>query len=159
MDQIIATLKTTIEEAVKKTFSTHLSAPPQVSDHETALEDRLTILTSIELTGKITGAFAVCLSFDNARKIVSKMLGQELTKENASDIYDGIGELTNITLGLIKNSLVNSGFPNIAIGIPFTIQGTHLDCKLPSNSKSIVLHFSCEDVTFLTIFMYKIINH
>ncbi len=108
------------------TFEVMLGVKPEAKDLETKESTNSTydISAIIGITG--SGAGGIVLSFpeDVACKVVSRMLGEEVTELN-QDVSDGIGELVNIITGNAKRGLVKHGFNDLSLSLPNVVIGKH----------------------------------
>ncbi len=118
-------LQTFIQETIN-TFEVMLGVKPEARDLETkeSTDSTYDISAIIGITG--SGAGGIVLSFpeDVACKVVSRMLGEELTELN-QDVSDGIGELVNIITGNAKRGLVKYGFQDLSLSLPSVVVGKH----------------------------------
>src|SRR5574340_1392743 len=73
----------------------------------------------IGLTGSARGSLALSFSESCIVKIVSNMLGEEITSING-DIKDAVGEITNMVSGVARKHLESQGF-NISAAIPTVV--------------------------------------
>jgi len=114
-----------VHETVK-TFELMLGVTPkeEVIETKERTDGTYDISAIIGISGSRTGG--VVLSFPEAvaRKIVSRMLGEELAETN-TDVTDGLGELVNIITGNAKRDLVKYGFENLSLSLPNVIIGKH----------------------------------
>ncbi len=78
----------------------------------------------IGISGSGTGGVVVSFPEDVACKIVSRMLGEEITELN-QDVSDGLGELVNIITGNAKRGLVKHGFHDLSLSLPSVVIGKH----------------------------------
>ncbi len=114
-----------VQETIN-TFEVMLGVKPEARDLETkeSTDSTYDISAIIGITG--SGAGGIVLSFpeDVACKVVSRMLGEELTELN-QDVSDGIGELVNIITGNAKRGLVKHGFDDLSLSLPNVVIGKH----------------------------------
>ncbi len=110
-----------IQETIH-TFEVMLGVKPEPRDLETkeSTDSTYDISAIIGITG--SGAGGIVLSFpeDVACKVVSRMLGEEVTELN-QDVSDGIGELVNIITGNAKRGLVKYGFQDLSLSLPSVV--------------------------------------
>jgi chemotaxis protein CheX len=114
-----------IDETIN-TCEVMLGIKPETKELETkdSTDGTYDISAIIGISG--SGAGGVVMSFpeDVACKLVSKMLGEELT-ELDQDVCDGIGELVNIITGNAKRGLVKFGYENLSLSLPNVVVGKH----------------------------------
>src|SRR5512143_3778414 len=75
----------------------------------------------IGLTGAARGSLALSFSGGCILRVVSNMLGEEITDLNA-DIQDAVGEITNMISGAARKNLEAKGF-TITAAIPTVVFG------------------------------------
>jgi chemotaxis protein CheX len=127
---------------------------PERSDVNTFPHDDTTIITSIGITGRITGNIAFCILEPSAQKIVEKMLEMEL-EPGSSDIIDGIGELVNMIAGGTK-TLLNDTECKFEISIPNTIRGNQLRSAQSVKDTLVEQNYVYEDINFTVKFNYRL---
>ncbi|MGA1875718.1 MAG: chemotaxis protein CheX [bacterium] len=108
------------------------------------LPDLADITGIISLTGDIMGS--VILSIDNqtAQKAISNMLGDPI--QNQQEIIDGIGEITNVIVGMAKTDLSNLSC-DFEMSLPVMIIGGKTNIKHLSAEKKYLttIPFETED--------------
>ncbi len=109
-----------------KTFELMLGVKPSENEVETKTRTDGTydVSAMIGITGSGTGGVVLSFPEDVARKVVSRMLGEELCEVN-TDVTDGLGELVNIITGNAKRDLVKYGFENLSLSLPNVVIGKH----------------------------------
>ena len=75
----------------------------------------------IELSGSVSGTIILTLSDETAVKLVTRLLGIEVS-ELDQDVFDGISEMLNIIAGGAKANLPGSQESPIHLGIPRIFQ-------------------------------------
>jgi chemotaxis protein CheX len=114
-----------VEETIN-TCEVMLGVKPEAKELETkdSTDGTYDISAIIGISG--SGAGGVVMSFpeDVACKLVSKMLGEEITELN-QDVCDGIGELVNIITGNAKRGLVKFGYGDLSLSLPNVVIGKH----------------------------------
>ena len=101
----------------------------------------------IGLTGAVTGSLALSFSEKAILKIVSNMLGEEITEIN-DDIEDAVGEITNMVSGVARKKLESLGF-NITSAIPTVVAGENHTIHHVLGGPSIIIPFETEDGPFV----------
>ena len=145
-------LSTTLIQSVNEAFSTTFSLSPK--EHSVTVDLNKGIICSIGMTGSLEGTIALSLSVSDACRLVAKMLGME-TLEMSNDVIDGVGEIINMIAGGIKLKLSNTEY-HFEIGIPSAVQGQGLKISSIEDSKTLSKGFSCEDIVFCLLVIYKI---
>jgi chemotaxis protein CheX len=101
----------------------------------------------IGLTGDITGSMALSFSEKSILKIVSNMLGEEITEING-DIKDAVGEITNMISGVARKELEKTGL-NVLAAIPTVVSGMGHSITHVLGGPSIIIPFEMEDGPFV----------
>ena len=109
-----------------KTFELMLGVKPEEKDVERKerTDGTYDISAMIGITGSGTGGVVLSFPEEVACRVVSRMLGEELT-EAGTDVTDGLGELVNIITGNAKRDLVRHGFQNLSLSLPNVVIGKH----------------------------------
>lgn len=101
----------------------------------------------IGLTGSVAGSMALSFSEKAILKIVSNMLGEELTEVNG-EIADAVGEITNMVSGASRKELESIGL-TITAAIPTVISGKNHSIKHVLGGPSLIIPFQTEDGPFV----------
>ncbi len=101
----------------------------------------------IGLTGSVAGSMALSFSEKAILKIVSNMLGEELTEVNG-DIADAVGEITNMVSGASRKELESIGL-TITAAIPTVISGKNHSIKHVLGGPSLIIPFETENGPFV----------
>jgi len=101
----------------------------------------------IGLTGAVTGSMALSFSKGAILKIVSNMLGEEITEING-DITDAVGEITNMVSGASRKELESIGLTVLA-AIPTVVTGKDHSIKHVLGGPSIIIPFETDDGLFV----------
>ena len=96
----------------------------------------------IGMTGAARGSLALSFSKSCILKIVSNMLGEEMTEING-DIKDAVGELTNMVSGVARKKLESEGF-NITAAIPTIVSGPNHSIIHVLKDPSIIIPFETD---------------
>jgi CheY-specific phosphatase CheX len=100
-------LTDSLTDTIIEIFSSALATVPLVKEKKFELTGSSSdIISSLGLAGKLEGALVLLLTEEAARNIVFKMFEMS-AEEAASEILDGVGELTNIIAGGLKTRLVS----------------------------------------------------
>ena len=121
----VAHMEPFIQETIN-TFEVMLGVKPEDRELETkdSTDGTYDISAIVGITGSGSGGVVVSFPEDVARKVVSKMLGEEITELN-QDVCDGLGELVNIITGNAKRGLVKHGFKDLSLSLPNVVIGKH----------------------------------
>ena len=101
----------------------------------------------IGLTGDVTGSMALSFSEKSILKIVSNMLGEDITEING-DIKDAVGEITNMISGVARKELERIGLTVLA-AIPTVVSGKSHSITHVLNGPSIIIPFEIADGPFV----------
>ena len=117
-------------DSAKEVFETMIFMDvEQYNDADQSIEGE-SILGSITFKGDINGCMVVCCNQLCAKIIAANMLGMDpedtIRKE---DIYDAIGEVSNMVMGSIKARIHNYS-DNINVSIPMVINGKEIETNL-----------------------------
>ncbi len=96
----------------------------------------------IGLTGKVKGSLALSFSEACITKIVSNMLGEEITGLT-SDVKDAVGEITNMISGAARKKLEAMGFV-VTAAIPTVVAGKDHSVVHVLDSPSIIIPFEIQ---------------
>lgn len=96
----------------------------------------------IGLTGAARGSLALSFSGSCILRVVSNMLGEEITDLNA-DIQDAVGEITNMISGAARKNLESKGF-NIIAAIPTVVFGKGHSIIHVMGGPSIIIPFETD---------------
>ena len=102
---------------------------------------------------KIQGSFTLCMEKGVFLKIMSRMMGQELSEMN-NDIEDGAAELVNIIFGQAKRVLNEAGY-SIKMAIPTIVKGKSVTSNYFSKNPVIILPFTSAFGQFWIEFTYE----
>jgi len=128
--------------AVSKTLETMVGCkvvrePPQVKKEKSALYP---VSGIIGLSGHIVGTVVLTMSEALALKSASAMLMEEYTEFN-SDVFDAIGELTNVIAGNAKAQLEEY---KLSLSLPNVIYGREAELRFPERCVPISIPFRTE---------------
>jgi chemotaxis protein CheX len=117
---------TILDQAVDEVFALMLGTPVTVSDSAVAPTNiPITLTAVIGLAGALSGGYTVVVNEATAKQIASTMLGIEIPELNG-DVYDALGEITNILAGAWK-SKIPSLHAACLLSVPTVVTGTHYD--------------------------------
>ena len=101
----------------------------------------------IGITGTIRGSLALSFSTGSILKIVSNMLGEEITSING-DIRDAVGEITNMVSGAARKRIEAMGY-SLSASIPTVVSGKEHSIMHVMGGPSIVIPFEMEAGSFV----------
>jgi chemotaxis protein CheX len=101
----------------------------------------------IGLTGGAKGSLALSFSEACILKIVSNMLGEEMTTVN-HDISDAVGEITNMVSGSARKILESRGI-TVSAAIPTIVAGKNHSIIHVLSGPSIIIPFSIAAGSFV----------
>jgi len=101
----------------------------------------------IGITGDATGSLAISFKEACICDIISRMLGEPCTSIN-QDVFDGVGEITNMISGVARTHLEKEGMAVYA-AIPAVVYGRDHTVNHILNSPSIVIPFFTERGSFV----------
>ena len=101
----------------------------------------------IGITGDAIGSLAISFNETCICDIVSRMIGESYTQAN-QEVFDGVGEITNMISGAARTHLEKEGM-NVYAAIPSVIYGKEHTINHILNSPSIVIPFITEKGTFV----------
>jgi len=116
--------------------------------------DSLSDITGIiSLTGDIIGSIAISMDTNEAREVISNMLGDEIT--DVQEIIDGVGEITNLIVGMAKTVLSELSC-QFEISVPIVVTGKGVNIKhYSAEAKSLTsIPFYTEDRSFFQLELY-----
>lgn len=117
---------TLLDQAVEEVFATMLGTPVTVSDSAVAPTNiPITLTAVIGLAGALSGGYSVVVNEATAKRVASTMLGIDIAELNG-DVYDALGELTNILAGAWK-SKIPALHAACLLSVPTVVTGTHYD--------------------------------
>jgi chemotaxis protein CheX len=101
----------------------------------------------IGITGAVRGSLALSFSSGSILKIVSNMLGEEITSIN-DDIRDAVGEITNMVSGAARKRIEVMGF-SLSASIPTVVSGKEHSIMHVMGGPSIIIPFEMEEGSFV----------
>jgi chemotaxis protein CheX len=101
----------------------------------------------IGITGTIKGSLALSFSAGRILKIVSNMLGEEITSVNG-DIRDAVGEITNMVSGAARKRIEAMGF-SLSASIPTVVSGQEHTISHVLGGPSVIIPFETDAGSFV----------
>ena len=153
-------LKSFMAKVIKDVFETMVSMDLELSDSNTNKEvvNGNLIVGSVGLAGDVQGNVRIHVSDDFARAITAAMLGMELDEiEGEEEVYDVIGELSNMISGDIKSRICDAGF-SCELSTPTITSGSDYEIISQDCMRCEQLFFINEDHTALAEVAIKLTN-
>ncbi len=141
---IDAFLEGTVDVIKTMAFTETKAGTPYMKDSNVASGD---ISGIIGFTGAVRGSLALSFSETCILRIVSNMLGEEMTSLN-HDIEDAVGEITNMASGGGRKILAYNGL-NITAAIPTVVLGRNHSIQHVLGGPSVIIPCSTEDGPFV----------
>ena len=110
-----------------------------LNDRSIALGD---VSAIIGLTGSMKGSLVLSFSESAILKIVSNMLGEDLT-EITEDVKDAVGEITNMVSGVARQKLEAGGY-NVTSAIPTIVSGKNHTVSHVLSGPSVIIPFDTD---------------
>ena len=128
--------------AVSKTLETMVGCrvmrePPQIKKEKSALYP---VSGIIGLSGAIVGTVVLTMSETLALKSASAMLMEEYAELN-HDVFDAVGELTNVIAGNAKAQLEEY---KLSLSLPNVIYGKDAELRFPERCQPISIPFQTD---------------
>jgi len=101
------------------------------------------IVGTVGFLGDANGLIYIYFEESFAAECTASLLGMtagELTAAGPETIYDAVGELTNMIVGVFKNGLCDSGFA-CKLTIPSILRGTHFCVTSTGSSRRFIYSF------------------
>jgi len=115
-----------LDQTVDEVFGLMLGTPVTVSESAIAPTNvPITLTAVIGLAGALSGGYTVVVNEETAKQIASAMLGIEIS-ELDNDVYDALGEITNILAGAWKSKIA-ALHAACLLSVPTVVTGTHYD--------------------------------
>jgi chemotaxis protein CheX len=137
-------LEGTVEVLTKMAFVNPKPGKPYLKKNNLAKGD---VSGIIGITGTIRGSLALSFSTGSILKIVSNMLGEEITAING-DIRDAVGEITNMVSGAARKRIETMGF-SLSASIPTVVSGKEHSIMHVMGGPSVVIPFEMEGGSFV----------
>lgn len=154
ISQFNEVMKTAAMESIVEAISTMFSANPKIAEKAILCSGECEVISTIGFAGRLEGNVDLLLTQKDAMKIVSLMLGMELT-EMSRDVYDGVGELLNVIAGGVKTRLDKAGY-HFDITIPTAVNGEKLQIISSSEVKTFKFEVPGPDFCCGIILVYKL---
>ncbi len=144
-------------DSAKEVFETMIFMDlEECSDPEQNIEDDV-LLGTITFNGDIDGCLTISCNLPCAHAIGANMLGAEPNGNiSQEDIFDAIGEVTNMVMGSLKTKLMNK-VGNLNVSIPIVVSGREIETNIGEgivNRVIVKANIDCEYITKFSL-MYK----
>jgi chemotaxis protein CheX len=136
-------LQGTLEVLKKMAFVEPRPGKAYLKEHNVAGGD---VSGIIGITGDAVGSLAISFSESCICEIISRMLGESHTSAD-QDVFDAVGELTNMISGVARTHMERDGM-SVYAAIPSVIYGKRHEINHILSSPSIVIPFSMEQGSF-----------
>ena len=110
----------------------------------------------IGITGDMIGSLAISFSESCICHLISRMLGEPLT-EATQEVFDGVGELTNMISGVARTYLEKDGM-EVYAAIPSVVYGKNHTINHILKAPSIVIPFETDAGSFVVDVCIKSAN-
>jgi chemotaxis protein CheX len=101
----------------------------------------------IGITGDAVGSLAISFSESCICHLIGRMLGEPCTEAN-QDVFDGVGEITNMISGVARTHMEREGM-SVYAAIPSVVYGKNHVINHILRSPSIVIPFVTDEGTFV----------
>ena len=101
----------------------------------------------IGITGDMIGSLAISFNESCICNLISRMLGESYTEVN-KEIFDGVGELTNMISGVARTHLEKDGM-EVYAAIPSVVYGKNHTINHILKAPSIVIPFETDEGAFV----------
>ena len=137
-----------IQESADKVFKSMFAMEVKANGFErkSELQAGNEVLSIIGIRGEWKGSFMLVCDPDSACKLVSTMLGAEIS-ELDNEVLDGIGELANIMMGNLKDVL-EEGDKTVAMTPPTVVHGDNMIVRSRSKQEWLVVPFTTYNSQF-----------
>ncbi len=141
-----AALKTAITQSAKEAFETMVFLPiEEIPDQPDNPEPATSLICTISFTGPYRGFFSIRSYMQSAERIAKSMLMAEEDQSLEDDeIFDALGEVTNLIIGGVKSRLGDS-FGEIKISIPSTVKGVKVRPALGRSAERVNMSAKCNE--------------
>jgi len=117
--------KALLANATNHVFDTMLSMHIEAVQADSGMiKDSCQIVGSVGFAGEVAGCMNIHVGGAFARQITAAMLGEDPEKVGEDDVFDVVGELSNMIGGDVKSRLCDAGMPCI-LSIPTTTSGSN----------------------------------
>ncbi len=146
--------KAFLSNATQDVFDTMLSMHVEAGQAEAdMIKDSCQIVGSVGFAGDVTGCMNIHVGGVFARLITSAMLGEDIEDIEEDEVFDVVGELSNMIGGDIKSRLCDAGMP-CSLSIPTTTSGSDFTIDSKGWNRHEILAFrSNEHVALVEVYV------
>jgi len=147
-------LKTFLSNATNDVFNTMLSMQIEAVESGTgAVKDKYQIVGSVGFAGDVVGCMNFHIGLAFARLIAATMLGEDPEGVKEDEVFDVVGELSNMIGGDVKSRLCDAGLL-CSLSIPTTTVGSDFTIESQGWVRREILAFrSDENVAFVEVYV------
>ena len=150
--------KTFLLNATNDVFDTMLSMPVEAVQTDSGMiKGTFQIVGSVGFAGEVTGCMNFHVSSAFARLITATMLGEDPAEVVDDEVFDVVGELSNMIGGDVKSRLCDAGMP-CNLSIPTTTSGNNFIIESQGWIRHEALVFRSNDHVALVEVYVKINN-
>ncbi len=143
-----------LNESIKETIGSVFALAPTLQEGEPSKMHDYDLICSIGFAGRLEGNVVALFKKEDAKAIVSKMLGMDIP-EVSGDVVDGIGEVLNMIAGGFKNKLDQENY-KFDINIPTVVNGHELNFLVGAQVTVLRVMVYIETLSFGVILSYKV---
>jgi chemotaxis protein CheX len=137
-------LRGTLEVLKKMAFIEPLPGKPYLKKNSLAQGD---VSGIVGITGDMTGSLAISFSEPCICQLVGNIIGEHYSEAN-QDVFDGVGEITNMISGVARTLLEKEGM-QVNIAIPAVVYGKDHTITHILKSPSIIIPFNTDKGSFV----------
>ena len=149
-DELLATRKghdtwiPMLELAVREVFELMLGSQLDLPAEETREQPGITAM--VGLAGQVCGVMSIRCDTTAARRMASKMIGEE-PAEKSAELQDAFGEICNMIAGNFKNKITGMS-EKCMLSVPTVVTGSDYSLRSLSDSDSIGVTMLFERIPF-----------
>jgi len=129
-----------LELACREVFDLMLNCKLEAADDAAA--SRFEITGMVGLAGQLCGLVSLRCTSKAAASMASRMLGTEIA-EGDKQMFDAIGEITNMVAGNFKNKLTGLA-DKCMLSVPTVITGSDYSCRSMADTPPLQVNLSFE---------------
>jgi chemotaxis protein CheX len=116
------------------------------------------VVGTVGFIGDVSGLIYIYFDLEYARKCTARLLGmtdKELEGNGDESVNDAVAELTNMSVGVFKNSLCDAGYP-CKLTIPSILRGSSFRIVPTGDATRHIYHFECQGHRVVTDILMKL---
>ncbi len=132
--------------------------PPLVAKAKGEATHAPHVVGTVGFIGEANGLIYLYLPESFARMVTCRLLGMkesDLVDGSEETVNDAVGELTNMTVGVFKNCLCDSGYP-CRLTIPSILRGNNFHIETTGSAVRRIFYFDCAGHRVVADIMMKI---